>query len=298
MAYEIGTATDYTDLLAKLKTFVTTNADLVAAGQEWTMVREDTIDEVIFKAPGLSTTEEIYLGFRRIENIGTGLYTYDIAGFTGYSSSASFDNQPGRVATKDTYFPGWQNSTPYWFIANGQRVVIVAKVNTRYMSMYLGKFLPYGTPNQYPYPVMSLGMTNSNSAIYSSTLNRAMGTGTNYGTLYLPSGVLVTINSGALATATSCQVHPLGGPANLYSVANYCSFAKFDSGEVNLVNLTIMFGAYYAEKALLGEYDGVFYVTGDGMSSETIVTVNAVDYLVFQDAGLTGRMNYFAVRLA
>ena len=39
MAYEIGTATGVEDLLAKITTFLTTNATLVAANQDWEVLR-------------------------------------------------------------------------------------------------------------------------------------------------------------------------------------------------------------------------------------------------------------------
>lgn len=45
MAYEIGTATGVEDLLAKITTFLTTNATLVGLNQEWQVVRS-TVDNV------------------------------------------------------------------------------------------------------------------------------------------------------------------------------------------------------------------------------------------------------------
>ena len=39
MAYETGTATDYRDLWKKIITFLTQNADLVSAGEEWALTR-------------------------------------------------------------------------------------------------------------------------------------------------------------------------------------------------------------------------------------------------------------------
>lgn len=41
MSYETGTANGHLDLLAKLKNHLTTNSDLVAAGQQWQIMRDD-----------------------------------------------------------------------------------------------------------------------------------------------------------------------------------------------------------------------------------------------------------------
>lgn len=66
MAYETGTATDYLDLLDKLRVFLTSNASLVAAGQQWQVLRWQTDNngekELILKAPGLAGTDNIYCG--------------------------------------------------------------------------------------------------------------------------------------------------------------------------------------------------------------------------------------------
>jgi hypothetical protein len=47
----------------------------------------------------------------------------------------------------------WDASIPYWFVVNGRRVVVVAKLNTQYEIAYLGFVDPYFTPDQWPYPL-------------------------------------------------------------------------------------------------------------------------------------------------
>ena len=74
MAVEIGTATDHVDLFNKLYTFLTANADLVGAGQQWERITSvgqvppftasqgtsgagdegDTTGAVMLKGPGLA----------------------------------------------------------------------------------------------------------------------------------------------------------------------------------------------------------------------------------------------------
>ncbi|MCD6358518.1 MAG: hypothetical protein J7L90_00965 [Dehalococcoidia bacterium] len=299
MAVEIGTATDYLDLAAKLKTFLTTNADLVAASQEWICNRDDGT-EMLFQGPGLSGAEEIFIGLKYFSDVGNDIYSWDIASFLGYTPENIFDNQPGRVLAKDAFFPLWDDSTPYWFIANGQRVIVVAKVSTTYQSMYLGKFLPYGTPGQYPYPVFWGGMTNNPAYKYSSTAAGLRFFPYAYSMscyIYLPSGIISPSGGQTQSpTATVFNIYPFCD--NSVSTSMFGKMAPFDNGDVQLIQSILRIGtARSADCALLGELDGVFWVHGTAQSSETIVTIDSVDYLVFQDGSKVERNNFAAVRL-
>lgn len=299
MAVETGTATDYLDLLAKLKTFLTTNADLVAASQEWICNRDDGSD-MLFQGPGLSGTEEIFIGMEPYENVGSDLYSWDIVAFTGYVPGNSFDTQPGRVTTNDTFLPLWNSSIPYWFIGNGQRIIVVAKVNTTYQTMYLGKFNAFGTPNQYPYPVIQGGMTGYYLDKYSSTSTslRFFPCGpASQAFIYLPSGGVSKNDTQAVGPgANDFVIHPFALIATTTSILGKVD--AFTSGDVTLLPATIVYGTPTGDHAILGELDGIFWIHGTGQSSETIVTINTVDYLVFQDGAKNDRNNFAAVRLA
>lgn len=299
MAVEIGTATGYLNLAAKLKTFLTTDTTLVAAGEEWTCNRDDGSD-MLFQGPGLSGTEEIFIGLEYFSDVGSDLYSWDVASFLGYTTGNSFDEQPGRIVTRDAFLPLWLSNIPYWFIANGQRVVVIAKVSTTYQSMYLGKFLPYGTPGQYPYPVFWGAMNNVSTNKYSSTLasQRFFPAGfTNSTYLYLPSGTIAPVSSGVSSGIGTFQIWPFG-TARASTTNVFGKMAPFDGGDVTLLPAIIRYGDQLNERALLGELDGIFYIHGTGQSSESIVTVDSVDYLVFQDGALSDRNNFAAVRLA
>lgn len=300
MAVEIGTATSYLDLLNKLKTFITTNVDLVAAGQEWVTLRDDGTD-MIFKGPGLSSTEEIFVGFKPYAKPSTDTYSIELAAFTGYTVGNQYDDQPGRINSKDAYLPGWTSTTPYWFIANGQRIIIISKVSTTYQSMYIGKFFPYGTPNQYPYPVFFGGMTNNISERFSDAGPRFFPSGlSNENYLYMPSGVLYSSTTG-YPMSTTFSIFPFF-LSRKGTTTTFAEVAPFDSGDVILMQSVLFFGGNNAvstptEAAMLGELDGIFWINGVNQSSESIVTYGGYDHLVFQDGGNTGVNDYAAVRL-
>lgn len=298
MAVEIGTATGYLDLLDKLKIFLTTNATLVAAGQEWTCLRDDGSD-MIFQGPGLSTTEEIFIGMKPYDDAGADIYSWDIASFTGYTEGNAFDLQPGREVARSAFLPLWDDSIPYWFIGNGQRIVVIAKVSTTYQSMYLGKFLPYATPGQYPYPVFCGGMTNSSASRFSAAniyfFPQAYAP---HCYVYSPSGQKWL--SGGSSYAPGANIFNIWPFCEAYASVSvpFAKMAPFDNGDVTLMQSVLRYGQIgTSEMAVLGELDGIFWVHGTGQSSESIVTIDSEDYLVFQDGGKTEVNKYAAVRL-
>lgn len=159
MAWETGTATDYKNLLLKLKDFLTTNATLVAAGQAWEVLRYDSASaehELILKGKGLGGSDEIFVGIRTETNAGSDYYNWILYGMTGYSSGAAISGQPGALNfTEGQPKVLLMNATiKYWFVANGRYVHMVAKVSSVYESMFLGFITPYGPPTSYPYPLL------------------------------------------------------------------------------------------------------------------------------------------------
>src|ERR1700727_3462473 len=165
MSTSSGTATDYLDLLSKLRTFLTTDATLTGLGQNWTELKTNstpyshtdasqvnTVEfESYLQAPGLSTTEQIFINLIAYTNAVSGLFNWRMTGALGFITGNTWFLQPGVSPQAFLYL--WASSIPYWFIANGQRVIVIAQVSGNIEMAYLGKFLPDATPGQYPYPV-------------------------------------------------------------------------------------------------------------------------------------------------
>jgi hypothetical protein len=187
MSYETGTASNHDDLFDKLRTFLKIPSG--SGGPGWTELYFTGVSPktMFFQAPGLSGTEQIHVGFQLYTSAGTD--TFGLYGWMSqsYDSGLSVLAQPGHSGTK--FHPTWDSTIPYWFFANGQRVIIVTKISTVYTASYLGKFLPYGTAGEYGLPYY-IGMP-WNAAVRFSTINEGVrnfwdpGYG---GTLLLPSG--------------------------------------------------------------------------------------------------------------
>lgn len=172
MAVEIGTATGHVDLYNKLYTFLTSDSELVAEGQQWERVatvgteppwaaggtsHADPEAAVMLKGPGLAGQDEVYVSMSLRTLAATQRGGFYIAGhfgvapavatFLGHINSSAPVGVPLRV----------NQAMKYWFVANGRRFAGVIEVGGGvYMSFYAGLYLPYATPAGNPYP-MAIG---------------------------------------------------------------------------------------------------------------------------------------------
>jgi hypothetical protein len=148
MAFTSGTATDYLDLLNRLKAFVT--QDMLPANERWSVLRwvPGPPAELVLQGPGLAGTDQINVGI--LSEAGADYGNWKLRGFVGWNPAQTFDGQYNPSGT--FYALLMASAMPYWIVANGRRIVMVAKTGTYYEMMHLGLFLPYATPGQYPYP--------------------------------------------------------------------------------------------------------------------------------------------------
>lgn len=291
MAYEKGTANGHKDLLAKIKTFVTTNADLVAKKQNWTVLNNDTTgNEVYFKAPGLTTKESIYIAIKCHQNTGADYYNFHIISSLGYAPSAAFEAQPNLAGSSVLLF---NHAIPYWMVANGQRLIVVAKVSNIYTSFYLGKFSQYGHPHQYPYPVFVGGAFNSNTARWSQTIQNGH---RHYQKPHVnsncfvctPGNIWAKVFNEGWQSSISTRAWITAQPAR--KVGNN------PDGSYSLIPFVLVQDK--PVRNVLGELDGVYWVSGHSNPSETILNQNGKQYLVFQNITQTDWSGYAALELS
>ena len=305
MAFQIGTAADYLDLMDRFNTFVTTDTDLVAAGQNWTTLLNDSGEEYYWQLPGLSGTEEIYLNAQVYEDSVSSNYGFRLNAATGYISGNDFWDQPSaRVETYTPYLPLWNAEIPYWFVANGQRAIIIAKVSSSFQSAYIGKINQYALPTQYPYPVFIGASTNNESYKYSNA------EGTSFSSFYIgnpgcslfkPDGswgpVYQQSSSGYLATLPwfqwlsgfstyIAQMAPLDGTYPLIPgmIETQIGLSLYDTAS--------------RDAAVFGEFDGVYWIPGAQMSPETIITIDSVDYLIITPPNSELENKFAAIKLS
>lgn len=162
MAYATGTATDRNDLWTKLLAFLTTDATLVAANQQWQVVwTKDTTGEHsrVLKGRGLAGSDEVFVSLsKRDDQLTVGESVLWVGGCTGVTASAT--DVYGHVNSLPKTPAIFLDSGPmkYWFVANGRRFIVVVKISTVYNALYGGLILPYSTPGAYNYPLFAGGV--------------------------------------------------------------------------------------------------------------------------------------------
>lgn len=301
MAVEIDTAADHIDFFDRLVAFLQLGITS-PGGPDWELLRQDTsANTALFRAPGLSSTEEIHIGLGVVADSGLDKFALKLWMFKAYSEGLGDFEQPGTSVVR--YMALWDTAIPYWFIANGQRLIVVAKISTNYLSSYVGKFLPYGTPGEYPLPYY-LGTPSSAFDRYSVE--------SNYVRNFFDPSVTSLILHPSGAWWEAGNFIEIGGESTMnnsygfmwpYS-ANIHNSVQKDRWRELRNNLD---GSYTRFPLRLlgdlpsydwyGELDGAFAISGFSAASEDIITESGVDYLVVQDIHRTNRYNYCAIAL-
>lgn len=226
---------------------------------------------VWFKAPGMTGFDPCYINFQLYDRPTNDYYNIAVTGCTGFVGAAQFDDQPGALTA--LAIPLWNQPIPYWFSGNGQRVIVSAKVDTAYLSSYAGKMLPFGTPQQYPYPLL-----------IGAPLPSASGTRYSDSAVNLPyKGNRTTLK---LRKNDGSWIQPQSWP--------YSKTTTFrdTNGAYPLLPITL-----YDTSNTYGVLDGVHFVTGFGNAVENTVTVGTETHIVLQDVTRNGLSDFFAMRI-
>ena len=320
MAVEIGMATSHSDLLLKLETFLTTNSELVAANQQWESLKDNTARPYslsttpdsngyllhrFFKGKGLDGQDSIIVPMVLRQNVTSNYYTLSAYPARAYDRTKAVDMQFVSTNGYDTYpacMSIWQTTMKYWFIANGRRFIIIAKVANRYVSMYCGLFLPSGTDTEYSYPLYIGGNhgTDGTPYTYEATSNQRsffnpQANDSNYprssAYLIVPSGELACGDNYDGSSFSSNVTHQF----KTYPYNNNHYLTKTIDGQYLLLPIDIVQDRPVMQH--LGWLDGVFYVSGFENSPENIVQVAGVDYICIPAVVQNDYNNYAAIAL-
>lgn len=302
MAVEIDTAADHDALFDALRAFLERGIT-TPGGPDWDLLRYDGVNRrVLYRARGLAEDEEIFFGFSVHASVSTDTYAIGMWMFRSYNEGLDDLEQPGTSAV--VYLPVWNQPMQYWFVANGQRVIIVAKVSTVYAAGYAGKFLPFGTPGEYPQPLY-LGGTVATATRRWSTTNEddrnffdpgaaayMLLPGT--GTWRAVSNFRQTSSEADVSNAN--YVWPYQAASLSSSVkTRYRELRENLDGSYSLYPLTLM--GTDPEDDIYGDLDGAYAVSGFNNASENTVTIDGETYLVVQNLFRTARYYYAAVKL-
>jgi len=321
VAYETGTAADYADLRAKLIAFLTTNADLVAANQQWQVAwtgsgrMPDAEEDIVLKGPGLAVTEEILIALRSDPQPVGDRYNYGFRGIVGVNPVASNWDEHTN-ASDPVYLCCGDFEMPYWFIANGRRFIVIARVSATYQLAYAGLFLAYAPPNVYPYPMVVGGCTSVSTSRWSDTGDAIHffcdpGIDANL-KVFRYDNVWIGFQNWTESNGWRDGDTRVVGPWNPgWTTKNMPldTFTNNRSYRLNFFNkmqpayggdypLTPASLIHHAEpKSILGVLQGVYHIPGFNLSAETIITQGTTEYLCIPDVYREANESFCAIEL-
>lgn len=291
--------------------FVSGDVFTFAVTPPWTSLRRVSGSEMIWKAPGNGGLDEIIVGAKEFHDVGTDYYNWRLGGFTSFNSGTPFNQQGGypggaSQAHSSPVLTLWNSTIPFWFIANGRRAIVVAKISTVYVCAYLGFMNSYMAPGAYPYPLVVGGnLAFSTEPASTSTSWRWSYAGSEMRNFAVPlatgisldylSSLQLRLPSGAWrgfhiekSVSTCGQVWPYA----YVDASNWDWRPNLDGGYTLLP--TVIFDA---TPNIFGELDGVMAITGFSQAVENTVTIGGIRHLVVQNVFRNTKSDFFAVRL-
>ena len=278
------------------------------------LLRSDGVDagfsQAIWEAPGNDGDSEILVGAHLFERQDADYFNMELAAFDGYAAAELWREQAGFHGLN--YLPLWDTSIPYWFVCDGRRVIIVAKLSTQYEVAYLGLLDPFFTPAQWPYPIALGG-----SLAFGPTIPGWNSTDWRWSNSDVEHRAF-THSDPTSSANDEPEYHQLRARD---LAGSWIGFASRDNdGSVYMLNrLGVVWpycvgldeldpnldGSYQTFPIMLttsapntfGQLAGVRCVSGQGLTAESVITEGSIDWLAFNDVFRTDRDDYFAIAL-
>jgi hypothetical protein len=293
--------------------FVSGDMFTFAVCPPWTSLRRVAGSEMIWQAPGNGGLNQIIVGAKTFADVPTDYYNWRLGGFSSYNSAAAFNAQPGYVggaaqAHSSPVLTLWNSSIPYWIVANGRRVIVVAKVSTVYVTAYVGFLASYMAPGSFPYPLIVGGnlafytepVTTSPSWRWSYTGGEMRNFAIPYAVQIGPEDVSTLKLRLASGSWRGFDISPSEAaygqvwPFAYVDQAALCDWRPNLDGGYPLLPVVL----FDNTPNVYGELDGVHATSGFSQGSENTVTVKGIPYLVVQNVFRNTKADFFAVRLS
>lgn len=250
----------------------------ICLAEGWTVLRYNTSianRELIVMAPGLSGTEQIFCGVYCYQDVANDYYNIAVATMKGYMAGHTFLTQPGISPICGV--PTHNVRIDYWLSINSQRLNGALKVGTPvYESFSIGKMNQYGTPTQYPQPLIAAGMlVGATATRYSDTSHSMPYKGAR-------DNMRMHFNDGTWR-APSC--YPWAGGLSTNVRPNEPTYGLMPVQLFDSANI-------------YGELDGIFHITGFNNVVENTLTIGGKNYIVIQDVARTSFGDYYALEMS
>jgi hypothetical protein len=290
--------------------FISGDAFTFAVCPPWTSLRRVAGSEMIWQAPGNGGLDQIIVGAKTFSNVGADYYNWRLGGFTAYNSPDAFNAQPGYVggasqANSSPVLTLWNSTTPYWFIASGRRVIVIAKVSTVYAAAYLGFLASYMAPGSFPYPLIVGGNLAFSGAepVATDASWRWSYTGADIRNFAIPQATISVSYESTLQlrlTTGSWRGFDINPLDQVFGRVWPFAYVETNDWRPNLDGgyplLPVVL--FDATPNVYGELDGVYATSGFSQGSENTITVGGIPYLVVQNVFRNTKADFFAVRLS
>lgn len=254
------------------------------------------------------STRERTNWFKYKEDTVNGYYGFQIRCAPDFDANRDFDNQPST--SPGPFFNLWDNPMTFWVYANTRRVIIVAKVNTSYVSMYAGMFLPFSTPEEYPFPLYIGGnyglfaeydRQNSGNRMIASPGNQSAfcRKRDNPNWKEVSNFDYSVSEKNRIIDSSQCVSLWPGSTAEGWHGSNAWTGVNFLNFKPTLTGEFPAFPAHLFDRGtgeLIGALDGVFNTPGFDRVSEQEVFFGNLRYRIFQDIFRTSANNYMAIQ--
>lgn len=323
MAWATDTAANITDLMARLRDFLTTNPALVAANQQWQVVGGVASgpivanDFVSLKGRGLAGEDEIYLSLQAWVVPESNYYNMTLRGHVAYNPALpSMD--PAGTNSNYVAILGVNSPIKYWFVANGRCFKVITRINGRYDALYAGFILPEHLPGDWSYPLFIGGSylgrnaqasldTYQHSNFWNANADNRGNLANSQAYLFSPVQAWMPIrNFSSDSELNSARMTlPWSRGVRQQNFRN-CLDGQRWLQRGQLVGIGWERGGYdrgsqaaeMPERGqFFGSFDGVFYTPSFGATAEQTVTVGGVDYLLVPNVYRTGDGQYAAFAL-
>ena len=252
----------------------------------------------IVKAPGLDGRQSIFIGAELFEDSARAAYNLNWYGFRSHNPLLSLRSQVNNSGLR--HLPLRNGPFAYWLAINGQRVVIVARIGTVYVSAYLGFATAYEPPSIHEYPLIV-------GACGSTENGTPDATDANFRGFFDPGRYGLAANYPDNVWRLHCNRYASG--ANDYgdseTLGKVYPSAMSTSGDRAYLRenldgsspvLPLIVGTT-SPRHSLGEFDGCGWTTGFSTASESHIDHESTAWMAFQNAFRTSPDNYFALKL-
>ena len=268
------------------------------ATHEWEL--EDRF-EFAWKAPGLDGSQEILVGGYDYQDQATNIHNLNFVGCRFWDTKKRITDQQNNSGAKVLALNN-QNFT-YWFVANGQRVIVVAVPTSTYSVGYFGFGLPFEPPSihKFPHIIGAVGDNFNLSLATSTPDNRScFNPGPNGLAAYYPDNAWRQHTNRVVSTGSDGSTNTSEGKVYPWAFRKDGTLLDYIRDQVDggfpLIPGMIVFNVSPVAH-VFGEFDGLYYVTGFNNSAGTLIDYGGFDHLVVQNAARTNPQDYAAIRL-